>query len=331
MKRFGLLLLAILLLVTVLPLVVQSNFYLNIIILIFLYAALGSAWDLLAGHCGQFSLGHTFFFGIGAYTSTILFLRFDVSPWVGLLGAAVLAIISVFAIGFPTLKLRGPYFTLATLALAEIAQHVAMFWVSLTNGANGLTIPFEPGVANMIFTSTKSYYYVSLGLLVAILLVNGILIKGRTGYYFRAIKEDQEGAETLGVPVTRYKMLAFGISATLASMVGVIYAQYMLYLDPNTVFNIGISIQIALVAALGGMGYLFGPTIGSVVIIALAESLRAWFPDVHGLSSLLYGIVLIVVFLAMPGGLSEVGRQIMDKYINLPKQRGSYDRPSVEN
>lgn len=296
-----------------LPFLIDGKFYLNIFILILLYATIATAWNILGGYGGQLSLGHTIFFGIGAYTSTLLYLNAGTSPWIGMFIAAVLSILVGIFIGWPTFRLKGTYFSLATIAFAEVIRHLALYWRSLTNGSMGVNIRFEPGLSNLIFREYSSYYYVALVLFFIALAIMFYIDRTRIGYYLKAIREDEDSASTLGINVTRYKMLAMVLSAGITGIAGVLYAQFMLFFEPETVFNLNFSIEIALIAIVGGMGTVFGPLLGAVIIIPLNEILRSSFPALNGMNYFIYGIALILIVSFMPNGLLPILKKIPGK------------------
>jgi branched-chain amino acid transport system permease protein len=297
----------------VLPFVIESKFYLNTFILILLFATIASAWNILGGYAGQLSLGHTIFFGIGAYTSSLLYLNAGITPWIGMIIAAVLAIVVGIFIGWPTFRLKGTYFSLATIAFAEVIRHLTLYFRDLTNGSMGVNIRFEPGVSNLIFREYSSYYYIALVLFLLALAIVYYVDRTRIGYYLKAIREDEDSAATLGINVTRYKMIAMVISAGLTGIAGVLYAQFMLFFEPESVFNLNFSIEIALIAIVGGMGTVFGPLLGAAIIIPLNEILRSSFPALSGMNYFLYGIALILIVSFMPNGLLPLLKKIPEK------------------
>ncbi len=248
------------------PLVFTLPYPRDVMIRIFLYAMLATAWNVLAGYCGQISLGHAVFFGTGAYTSTLL-LRQDwlgvwASPWVGMALGAVLAALLSQVIGFPVFRLRGHYFAIATIAVGEIVQTIVINWDAV-GGARGLFVPIKrpDSLLNFQFHESKqTYYYIALALLVLAVGISRWIVHSRTGYYFRAIREDQDAAAALGIPVARYKQRAMAISAALTALGGTFYAQYIFFIDPESVLPLSLSILVCLVAVLGGVGTLWGPS-----------------------------------------------------------------------
>jgi branched-chain amino acid transport system permease protein len=299
-------LVALLLAVLVFPAVFTLPFPRHVMIMIFLYGSLAVAWNILAGYCGQISLGHAVFFGIGAYTSTLLVARAALSPWVGMLVGAALAVIVSQAIGFPVFRLRGHYFAIATIAVGEIVQTLFLNW-DWAGGARGVFVPIKrpDSFVNFQFNESKAvYYYIALGLLLLGLAVTRWLESSRRGYYFRAIREDQDAAASLGVHVAREKQRAIGISAALTALGGTFYAQYLLFIDPETVFALSLSILICLVAVLGGVGTLWGPVIGAAVLVPLSEYTRVWLGGTgKALDLVIYGALIVVISVAQPAGL----------------------------
>lgn len=287
-----------------LPLVVTAKFTQHNLIIIFLYAALAAAWNILGGLAGQHSMGHAAFFGLGAYTSTLLLIRLQVSPWLGMLvGMAVVGAFA-FLIGYPTLRLRGPYFSLATIAIVEVLRRVAVYWRSLTEGSVGLTVPFKPGWEFMVWRSKVPYYYLTLGILIGIVLLTYWVRNSRAGYYLRALRADEDAAAMLGVNTTRYKLAALVVSGLLTGMLGTIYAQYMYFIEPDSVFSMDFSVQLVLFSIIGGLDSVMGPVLGAGLIVPLNEYLRSVGADkLQGLNFFIYGIALIVVVILIPKGI----------------------------
>ena len=311
MKRAALV--ALLLAVLVFPAVFTLPFPRHLMIMIFLYGSLAVAWNILAGYCGQISLGHAVFFGIGAYTSTLLVARAALSPWVGMLVGAALAVIVSQAIGFPVFRLRGHYFAIATIAVGEIVQTLFLNW-DWAGGARGVFVPIKrpDSFVNFQFNESKAvYYYIALGLLLLGLAVTRWLETSRRGYYFRAIREDQDAAASLGVHVAREKQRAMAVSAALTALGGTFYAQYLLFIDPETVFALSLSILICLVAVLGGVGTLWGPVIGAAVLVPLSEYTRVWLGGTgKALDLVIYGALIVVISVAQPAGLVGLARRL---------------------
>jgi branched-chain amino acid transport system permease protein len=287
-----------------LPLVVQSPSHQNLMILILLAAQLGVAWNILGGYAGQVSLGHVAFFGIGAYTSTMLLMQYGVNPWLGALAGGAVSVVVGTLIGWPCFRLKGHYFTMATIAIAEIVQIVFNNW-DAAGAAVGLTIPMDKqGWGTLIFASKLPYYYLALGLLVISLLANLWIERSHLGFYFRAIKDEPDAARSLGVNLTRYKLVALAFSSFLCALGGSLYAQKELYIDPNSVLHTGLAIKMALVAILGGVGTLFGPVVGAAALTLIEESSRVAFGGTgRGTDLIVYAAIIIAIAVYKPSGL----------------------------
>jgi len=291
-------------LLALLPTLVDSPAHLNLLILMLMAAQLGVAWNILGGYAGQVSFGHAAFFGIGAYASTLLGLQFGVNAWLGAaLGALAAAGLSV-AIGWPCFRLKGHYFAMATIAVAEIAQVLFTNW-DCAGAAVGLTIPMQQqGLRVLVFASKAPYYYLALGLLLLSLAAAWAIERSRLGYYFRAIKDEPDAARSLGVSLTRYKLVALAISSALAALGGSLYAQKELYIDPGSVLHTGLSIKMALVAILGGVGTLFGPVLGAVALTGIEEGTRAAFGGSgRGTDLIVYGAIIVAIAVFQPNGV----------------------------
>jgi branched-chain amino acid transport system permease protein len=287
------------------PLVATGPAVQNVAILVLMTAQLGVAWNLLGGYAGQVSLGHAAFFGCGAYVSTFLLLRFGLSPWLGMLGGALAAAALSLAVGWPCFRLRGHYFAMATIAVGEIVQGVVTNWEAL-GGAVGLYLPVqEKGWAGFVWNTSKlPYYYVALGLLALTLLVSAAVVRSHVGYYLRAIKDEPDAARSVGISLTRYKLVAIALSSALTAAGGTLYAQKELYIDPASVLPTSLSIKVALVAILGGVSTLSGPVVGALVLTAIEEgSRRAFGGTGRGTDLVIYGFLIIAVAVFRPAGI----------------------------
>lgn len=293
------------------PLVVRGPYPQHVMILVLLNALLGTAWNILGGFAGQISLGQATFFGAGAYTSTLLFQHAGLSPWLGLLAGAAVAAALALAIGYPCFRLSGHYFAIATIAIGEIAAIAVTNW-EFAGGAVGLFLPVEgEGLAAFKFGDKLGYYYVIAALLALSLALAAWLRRGRPGYYWRAIREDQAAARSVGVPATRYKQLAIAISAALTAMAGTFYAQYVLFIDPPSVLPLSLSIQICLVVVLGGAGTLVGPLLGAAVLIPLsAVTSVALGGSGRSLDLVVYGLLIMLIAAFEPAGLVGIARRL---------------------
>jgi branched-chain amino acid transport system permease protein len=295
----------------VFPLVFQLPYHRDVAIKILLYATLAQAWNILAGYCGQISLGHAVFFGTGAYTSSVLQMAVGLNPWLGLVAGVAAAVLLSQAIGYPCFRLRGHYFAIATIAIGEIVHTVAINW-EFIGGARGLTLPIHAdSLAAFQFHGTKYvYYYIILALTALCFFVTWRIERTRVGYYLRAIREDPGAAQSVGVPVTRYKQIAMAFSAGFMAVGGTFYAQYVLYLDPDSVFPLGLSILVCLLTVVGGVGTLWGPLVGAGLMIPLSEFTRVQFGGTgSAVDLLIYGALLTIVAVFQPTGLVGLVRR----------------------
>jgi len=295
---------AVLALLIILPLV-SPPFGQHVMILTLMFAMCGVAWNIMGGYAGMFSFGQAAFFGIGAYTSSFLLLTFQVSPWIGLVAGGIISSLLAAAIGYPCSNLRGHYFAIASIAFGEIVRIVFTNW-KMVGAAEGLTIPMlKESLAHFMFHSSKlPYYYIMLAFLLLSVGVCYRVSTSKMGYYFRAIKESHEIAQILGVDVVRYRLYAIIISAFLTSMAGTFYAQYILYIDPESVMILPISVQIVLVAMLGGASTVLGPVVGAAVLVPLSEYSRAWLGyKGTGMDMIIYGTLITIISMYQPNGV----------------------------
>ncbi len=291
------------------PLVLGSPAAINIGVLVLLYATLGTAWNILGGYAGQVSFGHAVFFGTGAYTSTLLLQHLGLTPWLGMLAGAAVAAALALVVGYPTFRLAGHYFAIATIVVGEIA-HTLVRSSDVVGGARGLFLPILPtALINYQFQETRvPYYFVALALYALALAVTLLIERRRIGYYLRAIREDQAAARSVGVSVPRYKLAAGAVSAALTALCGTFYAQYVLFIDADSVFPLSLSILVALVAILGGAGRAYGPFLGACILVPLSELTRIQFGGTgRGADLVIYGALIVLVSVAQPGGLAAAG------------------------
>jgi branched-chain amino acid transport system permease protein len=279
----------------------MNDYYLNIIVMTFLWAALSGAWNLMAGYGGLVSLGQSAFFGIGAYTTAVLYATFGISPWIGLVCGVILTTSTAVLISWPCFRLRGAFFSLATLVFPIVMEILANNWNSVTRGSSGIALPFKPSFGNFIFESRWAYVLASFVLMMVVLGVTQWIHRGRLGLYLIAMRDDQDAAESMGVEPVKIKLIITMISASLTSVGGFFYAQYILFLDPPSVFSINISVQIALFSLIGGLGTPFGPIVGSLIMTPLDGALSAFLGG--GPRLLIYGSVLLAVVLMAPQGV----------------------------
>lgn len=279
-----------------------ANFYYQqIFFLVFLYAGIGCAWNLVGGYAGQLSLGHAAFFGIGAYGYALLAPVIGV--WPALLAGALIAAISAAPIGMICFRLRGPYFALATIAVAELLLVLATNqFKGLTQGAAGLLVP-------SLITDPSQYYWVALGFLVVSFAVVALLATSKTGYYLMAIREDEDTAQTVTINTPFYKLYSLLVSALLTGIGGAIFASNLGTIQPNDVFGGAISNQVVFLAILGGAGTLFGPLVGAFILEFASDYLKnalngvSWLGDPNAFAFFLYGLLIVLVVMYMPAGI----------------------------
>jgi len=287
------------------PLLVARPTWQNTAILMLMTAQLGVAWNVLGGYAGQVSLGHAAFFGTGAYVSTLLSLKLGVSPWLGMLAGGGTASLLALLVGWPCFRLKGHYFAMATIAVGEIVQALVNGWDAL-GGAVGFSLPLaENGFWGFVWGRSKlPYHYIALSLLLLTLLVNWAVARSRIGYYLRAIKDEPDAARSLGVSLTRYKLYAIAISSFLVATGGTLYAQKELFIDPGSTLSTSLSIKMALVAILGGVGTLGGPVLGAVVLTFIEEASRIVFGGTgRGTDLVVYGLLIVLIAVYQPAGI----------------------------
>jgi branched-chain amino acid transport system permease protein len=304
-----------------LPLVIRSATYLHILVLLFFYAYLTTSWNLVGGFAGVLPLGHAAFVGIGAYTSTILFLQYGISPWLGMLVGGVLATLAGILIGLPTFKMRGAYFALATIAFAEgfrvIVENVDYLGPFKINGPRGLQIPpLDIGLANFLFTGMEPYYYIILIMLIAVLFLTYVISRSKLGYYLNAGGEEPEAAMALGVNVARAKLIAMAMSSFLTALAGTFYAQFTLYIHPKSIISLDLSFEIAFIALIGGRGSIAGPILGALLLRPVGDFSRIYFGDtLPGMHLVIFGLVLILVMHYQPRGLQEPLTRMYNSFV----------------
>jgi branched-chain amino acid transport system permease protein len=276
---------------------INANYWLHNIILVVMWSVIGMAWNLLSGYCGQVSFGHAAFFGIGAYTAGLLYAKLGLSAWWGLLAAVPVLACAGLVIGFVCLRLRGPFFALATIAVGVILRIVAENLTGFTGGDLGIMI------RERTWVEKTWYYYIILAVAAGSFWLVGRVMASRLGYYFVAIREDQDAAESLGIDTTRYKTVALVLSAVLAGFAGAFYMNYMGYIDPKVVFALhDVSVMAIMVVMVGGVATRWGPVVGAVIMILLAELIRT-IPKIGTAHHTLFGVLLIAVIIFLPNGI----------------------------
>lgn len=316
-----------LLLLLVIPLVINSAFTYHLFVLICIYGALATAWNIVGGYAGQLSLGHSVFYGVGSYTATLLVINYGITPWLGMFaGAGISALVAVM-IAYPTFRLRGPFFALATIAVLEVIKLLMVYWDSWTGGAAGLTVPLNIGLKWMIFRDKSMYLLLAFGLLVITLWAAWKIRHSRLGFYLVAVREREFAAPAVGINTVNVKLKAAVISAVFTSFVGSFHAMYLTFIEPSAAFSLELSIQIAMFALIGGLGSVAGPLAGTVLVVPIAELARGWLGSFgSGMHGFIYGLILVVVVLTMPRGIvGQFGARVGAFLDRLP---GHKDEPS---
>jgi branched-chain amino acid transport system permease protein len=297
------------------PFVFSNAFYLDIGVALLLAAISASAWNIVGGYAGQVSVGHCMFFGAGAYLPLLVYHHWQLPPMVGVPLGIVVSLALAVIVGLPTFRLSGHYFSMATIAVAELIRLVIGTW-DFVGAAIGLQGPaVGRGWWDLTFRGELPYYFIFLAVLIILLLVIWTIERTRFGYYLRAIKAGERAARSLGVPVRRTKLYALMLSATFTSIAGSLYAIKTGFIDPESGFGILVSVQMVIIAALGGAGTLYGPLVGALILIPLQTATNTWFGGGGtGLTYILYGGIIVLIARFEPGGLHEMWHRIAPKF-----------------
>ena len=288
------------------PFVFPSVFAQHVMILVLLYALMAQSWNVVAGLSGQISLGHAVFFGLGAYTSALLYVKLGVTPWLGAIAAIAVSALVAALIGIPTLRIRGHYFAIATLLIGASVQIVFQRW-EWVGGASALQIPLDrtaPWLTLQFHRSKVPYYYLALGAAALGFALVWWLKRTRLGFRLQALRDDPDAAASLGIDVSRHKVMAFMVSGGMMALAGALYAQYVLVIDPERVFAIEISIMVVLMTVLGGTGTLWGPALGAAILIPLSEWTRVLLGGTgKAVDLFVYGVLIMAVCIWRPAGI----------------------------
>ena len=295
-----------------LPLIFREPFTLGMVTLSFIGAAASLAWNLSGGYAGQLSLGHAAFFGIGAYASTLLFLKAGISPLIGMWAGAAISAVSAAALGAITMRLKGSFFVMSTLAFGAVVHITAVNLRDVTGGSSGLAIPLQPSLGNLVFADKLAYAYVALGLVAAYYVLTRALAASKIGYALVAFRENDDAARALGIRTLPVRIGIFALSAAMISLCGTLHAQYFLYIDPDSVMSLNLSLNLALMAIVGGLGTAHGPIIGAMLVTAVSFAMQAYLGNqISGLTQIAYSGIVIAVLLAAPAGLGPaLGRLV---------------------
>lgn len=325
----------------VFPQLVRKPYVLHMGVILFLAIIQGQAWNVIGGYTGQYSVGHAAFFGMGAYTTMMLLEINKIAPWWGIWAGVANAILLSLIIGSITFRLRGPYFVLASISVTEIIRLAALHFRGFTRGAEGILLTEIPSMhvlgAEIEFVTKRPFYFIGLGLAVVSIAANYAVQNSKLGYYFQAIREDQDAAHSLGINLAFYKNIALAISAAFTAIAGGLYAMFVKFIDPNIVFGLDVSVQFVLICIIGGIGTIIGPVIGAMVLVPLSEVLRnprglvqlgLVSPDssfvafveryLSNAHLLVYGILVVIVILFAPDGVLGVIRKLVSRTRRKP-------------
>ena len=310
------------------PLVFTTPFQQRLGALVLLYAIAASAWNIIGGYAGQVSVGHVVFFGCGAYAAMAAYSHFGLPPLVGIPAGVAAAVLIAAVIGVPTLRLSGHYFSMATIAVAELARLIVTN-TEVLGAAVGLSGPTVPRtVFDLSFISALPYYYLFLAVLLVTLGITWWMTNSRMGFYLRAIKDSERAARSLGAPASRTKLYAFMLSAGLTSVAGAMYAMMFGFVDPESGLGILISVKMLIMAALGGAGLLFGPLVGAAILVPLEEiSNNVLGGKGAGLTFVVYGAIIVIIARFQPGGILALINRLLDKRKPAASAKGAANAP----
>ena len=305
------------------PLATDSGVTLNFMMMALYAALLAQAWNILGGFGGQFSFGHALFFGTGAYIQAMAQLHGGLNAWLALAlavaGAAGVGLM-VGALSF-RYGLKGSYFALVTLAFAEVFRILALS-ASFTGGGVGLMVPLQEGAANMQFASRRGYIYLLLAFVVLALLVTAWLRHSRFGAYLQAVRDNEDAARAIGVNPLRVKLGGIALSAAFMSAGGAFYVQVFQYIDPGISFGPTTSVEALVAAIVGGIGTLWGPVLGALVLHVLADVTRNMFGQLPGINMVIYGVVLVLIVMFLPRGIAGLGATARSVWLRFRQKGG---------
>jgi len=323
---YGLIGSVILVLLLCVPLL-GDNYVIDVGIQMFLLAYLGQSWNIMCGYTGQLSFGHAAFFGIGMYTSSLLFVNLGLTPWLGMLAGGCLALLVGVGLGSLSFRyrLKGVYFAFITMTFGEMMRLLCQFWESLTKGAEGILLPWK-GHHLLMFSfdvhKKYLYYYTILAMLIVCTFIAYRIKKMRLGYYLAAVRENEDAAEMLGIDGPKYKLIAIGISAFLTALGGTFHAQYYQHFEPEEAFGILRSFEIIFPVVIGGGGNIMGPPIGAFILRLFEEVTRAIMPPLmHGFHRMLYGTIIVIMIMYLPAGLIHLIERGKDLLVERYKLR----------
>ena len=317
--------LAFVIICLILPIVSPSQYIVRVIMEVFFFAAMGNAWNIIGGLGKQTSWASSTFFSVGAYTSIILFTRHgEISPWISALIGMAIAVVLAVIIGLPCFRLRGVFFSIATIACATIFRQLLIYFEDFTGGSLGISFKIRKGNSlwRLHFDSDIPFYYVAMIWMLITVCIVIYIERHKLGYYLRSICEDQDAAESLGIKSAQVKLSAFIISSMMLAFTGTLYVFKTGFVDPNTVASHDMAIRIGIVAILGGMGTRWGPTVGALISVPLLEISNAYLQHLGGGGAgwALYGLLIVVMVLFRPNGIISIWQDIKVKFKKKPEE-----------
>lgn len=261
------------------------------------------SWNIVSGYTRFLSLGHSMFLGIGAYTSAILYTKYNISPWIGMIISLIPSALLAFVIGVLTFRLHGAFFALTTIAILQILMLIALHFKDITGGALGIIYLPKNDPMNFFFLDIAYYYYIIYIMLLISLYISYKIDQGFFGKSLKAIGDDEIAASTIGINTMKIKILAFIISSLIATPVGTFYAQYIGYIIPQSVFDLNLSIRIAVIGMIGGAGTFLGPILGAIIFVPADQLLTTYLSSYYGLNLVIYGLLLMISAIFLPTGV----------------------------
>lgn len=297
----------VMVILALIPAISRGEFFVSTLCLSVIWAIMGIGWNVIGGYAGQVSNGHAMFFAVGAYVGAWGLKAFHMTPWITMWIGAALCMLLAFIVGWPLLRLRGHYFAISTMAIVECVRIICTNW-DLIGGATGVSF-FEKEMSpfyTLQFQNRVPFYYICLAFMLAFIIISRIIQQSKFGYYCRAIKANQDSAESAGVNSTSYKRWAYMISAAIVGIGGALYAQYIQYIDPVSLLPLSNSMLIVLIVVMGGIGTIWGPVLGAFIMTFINQYARALFNQLSGLNLFIYGVLCLIIVLFLPKGLISI-------------------------
>lgn len=302
----------------IIPACITNSYIISILFMTVLYALLASGWNILSGFTGQMGLGNGLYFSLGAYVTGSLFVYYNVNTWLALLITGIAVALFSILLGLLCFPLKGTYYGLATIALLNILRVIFYdneYILGMRfGGGPGIKVTWRGGFANMQFVDKHYYYYIVLGLLVLTLVFCEILLRKKTGFYFRAISTNDVAASTLGINVIKYKCIAQCMSAFVLALGGGVYTMYIMYIEPETMFSMDYCLYILIMAMVGGLGEIYGPLLGALILMPMFEIIRGTLGSkLPGIAAVFFGLLLMVCMQFFPKGIIPTVRKFVER------------------